>query len=124
MLGVPLDLSPVGVHEGLGVTQALAEKRLELVPGNQDRAVCVSLPFILLLAETDPIPKERYGKGNLVSSRSPSGSKIVLTLLTEVVAVHVRLFAVYVWGTGLQLLLGRLGDDRTWSGSGSRSSSL
>ena len=46
-------------------------------------------PLVLLPADADPVPEEERGKGNLVSSRSPSGSKIVLTLLTEVVAVHV-----------------------------------
>ena len=48
------------------------------------------------------------GKGNPGRSRSSNGSKIVLTLLTEVVVVHVGLSTVYVRGTGLQLLPGVL----------------
>ena len=43
--------------------------------------------LILLLVETDLVPEKRYSKGNLVISRSPSNSVIVLILLTEVVAV-------------------------------------
>ena len=96
MLGVPLDLSPVCVHKGLGVTQALAEERLELFPRDRNRSVCVMSPLVLLPAEADPVPQERRGKGNPGRSRGSSGSKVVLTLLTEVVAVHVGLPAVYV----------------------------
>ena len=58
-------------------------------------------PLILLPAETDPVPKEGCGKRNLGRPRSSGGSKIVLTLLTEVVAVYVGLSAIYVWGAGL-----------------------
>ena len=53
-------------------------------------------PLILLLAEADPVPKKRCGKENPDKLRSSSGNKIVLTLLTEVVAVHVGLSVVYI----------------------------
>ena len=53
-------------------------------------------PLVLLPAEADPVPQERHGKGNPDRSRSSSGSKVVLTLLTEVVAVYVGLSTVYV----------------------------
>ena len=43
-------------------------------------------PLILLPAKTDLIPKEEYGIKNLDRPSSSSGSKIVFTLLTEVVA--------------------------------------
>ena len=66
--------------------------------------------LVLLPVEADPVSEERRGKRNPGRPRSSSSSKIVLTLLIEVVAVHVRLSAVYVWGTGLQLLPGCLGD--------------
>ena len=78
----------------------------------------------LLPTEADPVSEERHDKGNPGRPHSSIGSKIVLTLLTEVVAVHVGLFAVYVQRTGLQLFLGSLGDDGSWSGSGSGGGSL
>ena len=83
-------------------------------------------PLVLLSAEADPVTEKRCGKRNLGRPRSSGGSKVVLTLLTKVVAVHVRLPAVYVRGAGLQLLPGQLGDDGSWdeSGSGSGNSSL
>ena len=81
-------------------------------------------PLVLLLAEADPVPKEGRSKENLGRPCSSNGNKVVFTLLTEVVAVHVGLSTVYVWGAGLQLLLGHLGDDKSWAGSKSGSSSL
>ena len=80
-------------------------------------------PLVLLSAEADPIPEEERGKGNPSRPCSSSGSEIILTLLTEFVAVHMRLPAVHVRGTGLQLLTGCLGNDGSRSGSGSRSRS-
>ena len=56
VLGVPLELSPVGVHKGLGVTQASSEECLELVPRDRDRGFGVMSPLVLLPAEADPVP--------------------------------------------------------------------
>ena len=44
----------------------------------------------------------------MISSSSSSGAKVVLTLLTEVVALHVRLFVVYVQGKSFQRFISRL----------------
>ena len=101
MLGVSLDLSQVVIHKDLYVTQAVMDKRLEHIPRDWDRAIYVLLPLVLLPAETDLVPKERRSKKNLSRSCNFSDSKIVLILLTEVLAVYVGLFAVHVWGTGL-----------------------
>ena len=89
----------------------MAEERLELVPHYRDSVVYVLLLLILLPVETDPVSKERCGKRDLVRPRSFSSSRIVFTLLIEVVAVHVGLSVVYVQGTGLQLLPKRLKDN-------------
>ena len=121
VLEVSFDLPPVGIHKGLGVTQAPAEERLELVPGDRDSGIGVMSPLVLLSVEADPVPEEERGKENSGRPRGSSGSKVVLTLLTEVVAVHVGLSAIYVRGARLQLLPGHLGDDGSWNGSGSRS---
>lgn len=65
------------------------DERFELVPCNRDRAVCVLLPFILLPTEIDLILEKRHGKRNSGRHRCSSGSKVDLTLLTIVIAVHV-----------------------------------
>ena len=130
MLGVPLDLSPVGIHKGLEVAQAPTEERLELVLRDRDRGLCIMSPLILLPAEADPVPEKRRGKENSSRPRGSGGSKIVLTLLTKVVAIHVGLSAVYVRGADLQILPGHLKDNASWdesgngSGNGNGSSSL
>ena len=101
VLRVSLDLLPVGIYKDFEVTQAPAEERLELVPGDLDRGVGVMSPLVLLPAEANLIPEERCGKGDPSRPCSSRGSKIVLTLLAEVVEVHVGLSAVYVRGAGL-----------------------
>ena len=122
VLGVPLELSLVGVHIDLWVIQASSEECLELVLRDRDRGVCIMSPLVLPPTEAHLVPEEGRGKGNPGRPRSSSGSKIVVTLLIEVIAVYVGLSAIYVRGTGLQLLLRYLSNDRRWSGS--RSSSL
>ena len=57
--------------------------------------------LVLLPAEADLVPEKGRGKGNSGRFRSFGDSKLVLTLLTEVVAVHVGLSVVYVRGAGL-----------------------
>ena len=81
-------------------------------------------PLVLLPAEADPVLEERRGKGSLGRLRGFSGSKVVLTLLTKVEAVHVGLSSVYVRGAGLQLLPGHFRDNGSWDRSGSGSWSL
>ena len=67
--------------------------------------------LLLLPVEPNLVPQEGHGKGNPDRSRDSSGSKIVLILLTKVVAVYVGLSAVYIRETGFQLLPGCLSDD-------------
>ena len=100
------------------------EERFELVSHNRDRAVCVSLSLVLLPVETDLVSKEKYGKKNSDTPHSSSSSKVVLTLLTEVEVLHVRLSAIYIQGMDLQLIPGHLQDNGSWGGSGSGSSNL
>ena len=74
----------------------MLEESFKLVPRDRDKDVYVISSLILLPAEADLVPKERRKKRYPGRLRSFSGSKIVLTLLIEVVAVHVRLSVVYV----------------------------
>ena len=100
----------------------MTEERLELVPRDRNRNLFIMSPLVLLPAEADPVLEEERGKKNLGRPRGSSGTKVVFTLLTEVVAVYVGHSAIYVRGMSLQLPLGYLGDDGSWdkSGSGSR----
>ena len=79
-------------------------------------------PLILLPVEANPVPEKERSKKNPVSFCSFSNSKIVLTLLTEVIAVHVGIFVIYVQGMGLQWLIsGLLKGGGSWGRSGSSS---
>ena len=101
-MGVPLDLSPIGVHKSSGVSQASAKERLELVPGDRGSVVSIVFLLVLLPAEADLVLKEGRSKGDLVSLPSSSNGKVVLTLLTEVVGFHMGISAVHVWRTAFK----------------------
>lgn len=96
ILGVLLNLFLIAVHKSLGVPQAPAEKCLKLVPYDLDGVICVLLPLVLLLAEADLVLKKERNKKNLLSLSSSNSSKIVITLLTEVIALHVGLSVVQI----------------------------
>ena len=74
----------------------MTKERLELLPGDGDCAFSLILPLVLLPTEVDAVPKEGCCKGNTVGTLSPSGSKVILTLLTEVIAFHMGLTAIDV----------------------------
>ncbi len=59
---------------------------------------------MLLPAEVNSVPEEGGRKRNLVWPGGPAGGKMVLTLLTEVIAFHVGPTAVDVRGLGLELV--------------------
>lgn len=51
------------------------------------------------------ISNKEYSKRNLVKALNFNNSKIILILLTKVVAFYLRIFAPYVYGTGFQGLI-------------------
>ena len=58
--------------------------------------------------------KEKHSKNNFDKAFSSSISKITSILLIEVIAFHVRFFAVYILETGFQgLVLGLFGDNKS-----------
>ena len=54
------------------------------------------LPLVLLPTEVDVVPKKRCCKGDAVGTHGPGGGKVILTLLTEVIAFHVGLTTIDV----------------------------
>ena len=67
---------------------------LELLPDNGDCFFSLMLPFVLLSTEVDVVPKKRCCKGNAVGTLGPGNGKVILTLLTEVIAFHVGLITI------------------------------
>ena len=69
---------------------------LELLPGDRNCAFSLMLPLVLLLTEVDAVTQERCCKENTIGALGPGGGKMILTLLTEVIAFHVGLTTIDV----------------------------
>lgn len=83
------------------------DKHLKVIPDDQDRAIGILFPLILLPAKANLINKKRRGKKNLVNTLSFSSSKGIFALLTKVLAFQVGFTAIHVWELGLQKLVSR-----------------
>ena len=60
--------------------------------------------------------KERLSKRNLISAFNSSNNKIILIILTKVVALYIRLSAIYICRTSFQRFVSRLfGGDKSLS---------
>ena len=46
------------------------------------------------------ITQEKYCKGNTVGTFGPGGGKVILTILTKVIAFYVKLTTIHVKGSG------------------------
>lgn len=88
VLGISLNLGPDVGHERGGFSETLTEKSLEFVPSKGGGLVALNLGLVLLPAEVNPIPEERGREGNTLGPRGTGRVEMVLTLLTEVVALH------------------------------------
>ena len=67
----------------------MTKEGFKLLLGNGDCAFSLMLLLVLLPTEVDAVAKERCCKGNAVGTLGPGGGKVILTLLTEVIAFHV-----------------------------------
>ena len=102
VLGIPLDLGPDVSHERGGFSETLPEKGLEFVPSRGDGIVAFHLSFVLLPAEVNPISEERGRKRDAFVARGSGRVKMILTLLTKIIALHMRAPIVKVGVPGLE----------------------
>lgn len=72
------------------------EEYLKLILYDWDRTVYALFLLILLSAEIDLVSKEGRSKKNLISALSFSGGKVIVILLTEIVAFYMEFITVYV----------------------------
>lgn len=85
------------------------EKHFKLVLYNWDRAIFIFFLLVLLLTKADLVLKEGCSKKNPVKAFSFGSSKVILTLLTEVIAFYIGFSVIYVYLAGFQrLVLGLL----------------
>lgn len=71
-------------------SETLLEKGIQFVPSKGSGIIALNLGFILLLAEVDPILKKQGYKKDVLVACSTSRIKIVLVLLTKVVALYLQ----------------------------------
>ena len=77
----------------------------ELLPSDRDCVLGLMLLLILLLTEADAVMQEKCCKKNIVEAVGSGSSKVILTLLAEVIAFYVGLTTIDVRLSGLQWLL-------------------
>lgn len=78
------------------------EESLELGPRQESLVSLTLVPmeYVLVQAEADPIADEKDRKRVTVGANSSGSDKMIFTLLTEVVALHIRLTIVEVQKPG------------------------
>ena len=69
---------------------------LELLSRDRDCALGLVLPLVLLPTEVDVVTQKGCCKGNTVRALGPNSSKVILTLLAEVITFHVGLTTIDV----------------------------
>ena len=74
----------------------MTKEGLELLPGDGNCAFSLMLSLVLLPTEVDTVTQKRYCKGNAVGVLDSGSGKVILTLLAEVIAFHVRLTTIDV----------------------------
>ena len=87
MLEVFPNIIPDGVDKGFALTQTLAKKGLEFFPGDGDISFIFHLLLVLLLAKQGGILDESGGKWHLILTLDLGNSKMVFTLLEEIIAL-------------------------------------
>lgn len=70
------------------IFKTLLEKGFEFISSKEDSTLVLNLGLLLLLVEFDPILKEQGCKKDTLVANSASRVKIILALLTKIVAVY------------------------------------
>lgn len=86
----------------------MANERFELILRHQDRVAYIILPLVLLPIVANLVLEEKNVKKNLLNPSNSSRGKVVFILLTKLLALHVELSIVHVWGTNFQEFIPKL----------------
>ena len=92
VLKIPSKLALGAINKDLGVPKVLLGKVLELKPRNQSGAFVVTL--VLGASEADGATEKCSGKRSTINSYSAKSFEMILTMLTIVVAIHMRFFGI------------------------------
>lgn len=90
VLKILLNLSPDADHKGVRFFEILVKKGFEFVSSKKSNTIIFNLDFILLPAETNLILEKQSCKKDELETCGIYHVKIVLALLTKVVALYIR----------------------------------
>lgn len=107
ILVVSLDFTPVIIYKRSGVAKIFTEKSFKFWLKYEDYPFVLVMVLVLCLLEADSPTKKRDGKWDMVRTCGPNSVKVILTLLTKVVIVHMRFPKIQVRKSSL---------DRSFSG--------
>lgn len=102
VLGILPDLSPDVGFKGSGFSEVVLEKGIEFVLSRRDGIIVFNLGLVLLPAEVDPTLGEQDRKRYALRARGTRRVKIVLILLTKIVALHIKATIIEVGIPGLE----------------------
>ena len=102
VLGIPLDLGPNASYKQGEFSKTLPKKGLKFVLSRGDGIVTFHLSFVLLPAEVNPISKERVRKRDAFVAHGFGHIKMILIMLTEIIALHMQASIVKVGVPGLE----------------------
>ena len=84
------------VDKELGLIQALVKEGFKFSTSDGDVGFILHLLLVLLPANQSNIFERNDGKWHLILTFGPGGSKTVLTLLEEVIALQVSFTVIYI----------------------------
>ena len=102
VLEILLDFGPDASYKQGGFSKILPKKGLKFVPSRGDGIVTFNLSFVLLPVEVNPVSEKRGCKGDAFVACSFSRIKMVLILLTEIIALHMQAAIVKIGISGLK----------------------
>lgn len=100
-LTVSSNLISNNVYKQPRVSKTLSEKSFKFTPKQKIFGDLVP-QFVLVLAKADLAKREKSGKGCLVRTSGTGGGKMIHTLLTEVVVLHVGFTMIEIWEVGFE----------------------
>ena len=103
VLGILPKLTPDAINKSLGASKIFSEEGLEIWLCDESGAFVAAL--VLNLSEADGTTEEDDGKKGTIHLHGAWGFKIILTLLTKMVAIYVRFSAIDLRGPSLEWAL-------------------
>ena len=103
VLKVLSKLTPDAIDKGLGVPKVLSNEVFEL--RSRDRSGAFVTALALGLSEADGATEKNSGKGATIYPCDAWSFEIILTLLTKVIAIHVRFSEIVFQGPSFKWML-------------------